>query len=61
MKLLLTGVSRLHLTIADHGNLVAASIRYVRAAVRRTLLPGAPVMALGTAAGYSPAAGIFEL
>jgi 3-oxoacyl-[acyl-carrier-protein] synthase-3 len=54
-------LERFHVTIADHGNMVAASIPYVLDAVRRRLPPGAPLMALGTAAGYTQAVAIFRL
>jgi 3-oxoacyl-[acyl-carrier-protein] synthase-3 len=52
---------RFHVTIADHGNMVAAGIPYVLDGVRRRLPAGSPVMILGTAAGYTQAAAIFEL
>jgi 3-oxoacyl-[acyl-carrier-protein] synthase III len=52
---------RFHVSIAEHGNMVAASIPYVLDRVRRLIPPGSPVMALGTAAGYSQAAAIFDL
>ena len=52
---------RFHVSIADHGNMVAAGIPYVLDAVRRQLPGGAPVLLVGTAAGYSQAAAIFEL
>jgi len=52
---------RFHVSVAEHGNLVAASIPYVLDGVRRRLPAGAPIMALGTAAGYTQAATLFEL
>lgn len=52
---------RFHVSIAEHGNLVAASIPYVLDSVRRRLPPGAPILLVGTAAGYAQAAGIFGL
>jgi 3-oxoacyl-[acyl-carrier-protein] synthase-3 len=52
---------RFHVSIADHGNMVAAGIPYVLDGVRRRLPRGSPIMALGTAAGYTQAAAIFEL
>lgn len=52
---------RFHVSIAEHGNLVAASIPYVLDAVRRRLPPSAPILLVGTAAGYAQAAAIFEL
>lgn len=53
--------ARFHVSIADHGNMVAASIPYVLDAVRRRLAGGSPLLVLGTAAGYTQAAAIFEL
>jgi 3-oxoacyl-[acyl-carrier-protein] synthase-3 len=52
---------RFHVSIADHGNLVAASIPFVLDAVRRKLGAGSPVLLVGTAAGYTQAAGLFVL
>ena len=52
---------RFHVSIAEHGNMVAASIPYVLDGVRRRLPPGSPILALGTAAGYTQAAAAFEL
>lgn len=52
---------RFHVSIAEHGNMVAAGIPYVLDGVRRRLGRGTPIMALGTAAGYTQAAAIFEL
>jgi 3-oxoacyl-[acyl-carrier-protein] synthase-3 len=53
--------ARFHVTIAQHGNLVAAGIPYVLDSVRRDLPEGSPILVLGTAAGYTQAAAIFEL
>ena len=50
-----------HVSIGEHGNLVAASIPYVLDAVRRTLPAGTPVLLMGTAAGYTQAAALFTL
>ena len=52
---------RFHVSIAEHGNLVAAGIPYVLDAVRRRLPEGTPVLLIGTAAGYTQAAAIFTL
>ena len=52
---------RFHVSIAEHGNMVAAGIPYVLDGVRRRLGPGVPILALGTAAGYTQAAALFEL
>ena len=52
---------RFHSSIAEHGNLVAAGIPYVLDAVRRRLPAGSPILLLGTAAGYTQAAAVFEL
>ncbi len=52
---------RLHTSIERHGNLVAASIPFVLHSVRQTKPPGARVMLLGTAAGYTQGVGIFCL
>ncbi len=52
---------RLHATLAEHGNLVAASIPYVLHGLREKKTEGARVMLLGTAAGYTQAAGVFTL
>ncbi len=52
---------RLHATLAEHGNLVAASIPYVLHGVREKMPAGTRVMLLGTAAGYTQAAGVFTL
>lgn len=52
---------RFHVTIAGHGNLVAAGIPYVLDGVRRQRPRGAPVLLLGTAAGYTQAAALFAL
>lgn len=53
--------SRLHTSLSQHGNLVAASIPFVLHAVRETKPAGTRVMLLGTAAGYTQAAAIFAL
>ncbi|HEU5080515.1 MAG TPA: 3-oxoacyl-[acyl-carrier-protein] synthase III C-terminal domain-containing protein [Opitutaceae bacterium] len=53
--------SRFHVTIAEHGNLVAASIPFVLHSVRQARPSGTRVMLLGTAAGYSQAAAVFSL
>jgi 3-oxoacyl-[acyl-carrier-protein] synthase-3 len=52
---------RFHVSIADHGNLVAASIPFVLDRVRRALPTGSPVLLMGTAAGYTQAASLFHL
>jgi 3-oxoacyl-[acyl-carrier-protein] synthase III len=52
---------RFHVSIAEHGNMVAAGIPYVLDSVRRRLPDGSPILVLGTAAGYTQAAAIFEL
>jgi 3-oxoacyl-[acyl-carrier-protein] synthase-3 len=52
---------RFHVSIAEHGNLVAAGIPYVLDGVRRRRPRGAPVLLLGTAAGYTQAAALFAL
>jgi 3-oxoacyl-[acyl-carrier-protein] synthase-3 len=52
---------KFHNSIAQHGNLLAAGIPFVLDRVRRSLPAGSKVMALGTGAGYSQAAAIFEL
>lgn len=52
---------RFHVSIGEHGNLVAAGIPYVLDRVRRQLEPGASVLVVGTAAGYTQAAGIFAV
>ncbi len=52
---------RFHVSIAEHGNMVAASIPYVLDAVRRRLPTGSPVLLLGTAAGYTQAAALFQI
>lgn len=53
--------ARLHMTIAEHGNLVAASIPFVLHGVRQQRPIGSRVMLLGTAAGYTQAACILTL
>jgi 3-oxoacyl-[acyl-carrier-protein] synthase-3 len=52
---------RLHASVAEHGNLVAAGIPYVLHDVRRLLPSGQQVMLLGTAAGYTQGCAIFSL
>jgi 3-oxoacyl-[acyl-carrier-protein] synthase-3 len=52
---------RLHSSVEEHGNMVAAGIPYVLHAVREKLAPGTRVMLIGTAAGYSQGAAIFSL
>ncbi|HEY9155103.1 MAG TPA: 3-oxoacyl-[acyl-carrier-protein] synthase III C-terminal domain-containing protein [Opitutaceae bacterium] len=52
---------RLHSSVENHGNLVAAGIPFVLHAARAELPDGSPVMLVGTAAGYSQAAAIFTL
>lgn len=51
--------TRLHVTIAEHGNLVAAGIPYALHRAWPGLPPGERVMLIGTAAGYSQAVFIF--
>lgn len=53
--------NRLHATLADHGNLVSASVPYVLDGMRRTRPEGTRVLLLGTAAGYTQAAALFTL
>lgn len=53
--------SRLHSSVENHGNLVAAGIPFVLHAARARLSAGTKLMLLGTAAGYSQAAAIFTL
>jgi len=52
---------RFHATIAQHGNLVAASIPFVLHEVRQQKPRGTRVMLAGTAAGYTQAVCIFTL
>jgi 3-oxoacyl-[acyl-carrier-protein] synthase-3 len=52
--------ARFHVSIAEHGNMVAAGIPYVLDGVWRRLQRGAPILAIGTAAGYTQAAAIFS-
>jgi 3-oxoacyl-[acyl-carrier-protein] synthase-3 len=52
---------RLHATLAEHGNLVAASLPFVLHGVREKKPAGTRVMLLGTAAGYTQAVGIITL
>lgn len=53
--------SRLHTSVENHGNLLAAGIPFVLHATRPLLAPGSRVMLIGTAAGYSQAVAIFSL
>ncbi|MEO6993843.1 MAG: 3-oxoacyl-[acyl-carrier-protein] synthase III C-terminal domain-containing protein [Lacunisphaera sp.] len=53
--------AQLHSSVENHGNLVAAGIPFVLHATRALLNPGARVMLIGTAAGYSQAVAIFTL
>jgi 3-oxoacyl-[acyl-carrier-protein] synthase-3 len=57
------GVSRerLHSSVENHGNLVAAGIPFVLHAARSVLAAGTRTMLIGTAAGYSQAVAIFSL
>jgi len=57
------GIARekLHASIEEHGNLVAASIPYVLHGARMALPAGARVLLIGTAAGYSQAAAVITL
>lgn len=50
---------RMHVSLAGHGNLVAAGIPYALHCAKDRIAPGARTMLLGTAAGYSQAAMIF--
>jgi 3-oxoacyl-[acyl-carrier-protein] synthase III len=52
---------RLHATLAEHGNLVSASLPFVLHGVRQQRPPGTRVLLLGTAAGYTQAAGVITL
>jgi 3-oxoacyl-[acyl-carrier-protein] synthase III len=52
---------RLHASLAEHGNLVSASLPFVLHAVRELRPAGTRVLLLGTAAGYTQAAGIVML
>ena len=52
---------RLHASIEQHGNLVAASIPYVLHSVRQIKESRTRVMVIGTAAGYTQGVGIFSL
>lgn len=52
---------RLHVSLARHGNLVAAGIPYALHEARGRINPGDRVMLVGTAAGYSQAAFIFTV
>ncbi len=53
--------SRLHSSVENHGNLVAAGIPFVLHAARAELASGTRIMLVGTAAGYSQAVAIFNL
>ena len=53
--------SRLHSSVAEHGNLVAAGIPFVLHEVRRRQSTGERVMLVGTAAGYTQGCVIFTL
>ncbi|PTX90974.1 3-oxoacyl-[acyl-carrier-protein] synthase III C-terminal domain-containing protein [Opitutus sp. ER46] len=53
--------ARFHVSVAEHGNVVAAGIPFVLNRVRRQLAPGAPVLLVGTAAGYTQAAALITL
>jgi 3-oxoacyl-[acyl-carrier-protein] synthase III len=48
-----------HVSLAEHGNLIAASIPYALHRAGARLPTGTRTMLLGTAAGYSQAAMIF--
>ena len=52
---------RLHSSVENHGNLVAAGIPFVLHATRALLAAGTRTMLIGTAAGYSQAVAIFSL
>ena len=52
---------RLHRSLAEHGNLVAASVPYVLHGVRQVRPVGTRVLVVGTAAGYTQAACVFAL
>lgn len=52
---------RLHSSVENHGNMVAAGIPFVLHAARAELALGTRLMLVGTAAGYSQAAAIFTL
>ena len=52
---------RFHVSVAAHGNMVAAGLPYVLDGLRRRLPAGAPILMLGTAAGYTQAAALFAL
>jgi 3-oxoacyl-[acyl-carrier-protein] synthase III len=57
------GIARekLHVGLAEHGNMVAAGIPYALHRAREKIDAGSRVMIVGTAAGYSQAAFIFTL
>jgi 3-oxoacyl-[acyl-carrier-protein] synthase-3 len=52
---------RFHVSIAEHGNMVAAGMPYVLDGVRRQRPRGTPLLLIGTAAGYTQAAAIVTL
>ncbi len=52
---------RFHVSIAEHGNLVSASIPFVLHKVRQEKPAGSRILLLGTAAGYTQAAGVITL
>ena len=52
---------RLHVGLAEHGNMVAAGIPYALHRARGKIGAGSRVLLVGTAAGYSQAAFIFTL
>lgn len=52
---------RLHSSLADHGNLVAAGIPFALHLAREKIGTGSRVIFIGTAAGYSQAAMVFTL
>ncbi len=52
---------RLHSSLADHGNLVAAGIPFALHLARENIGVGSRVIFIGTAAGYSQAAMVFTL
>ena len=53
------GRDRLHSSLAEHGNLVAAGIPFALHGLRKKTGAGARTLLLGTAAGYSQAALVF--
>lgn len=52
---------RLHVGLAEHGNMVAAGIPYALHCARQKIGGGARILLVGTAAGYSQAGFIFTL